>query len=75
VEGLGKWEAYTTAITETLERSHTATAPWTVIRADDKYRARLAAIRAVLSRVDYPGKGRVEPPDPAICGGPDIRHG
>ena len=44
VDGLGKWDAYTDAIKDTLERSHTPTAPWTVIRSDDKRRARIAAI-------------------------------
>lgn len=75
VEGLKKWDAYSAAIRETLDRGHSETAPWTVIRADDKYRARLSAIRAILSRVDYSGKGRIDAPDPAICGGPDIWHG
>jgi polyphosphate kinase len=75
VEGLKKWDDYSAAIRETLDRSHTPHAPWTVVRSDDKYRARLAAIRAVLARVDYAGKGEVALPDPAICGGPDIWHG
>jgi polyphosphate kinase 2 len=75
VEGLGKWEDYSAAIRETLDRSHTASAPWTVVRSDDKYRARLAVIRSILARVDYAGKGTVALPDPAICGGPDIWHG
>ena len=75
VDGLAKWDDYSAAIRETLDRSHTAAAPWTVVRSDDKYRARLAAIRAVLSRVDYGAKGDVDLPDPAICGGPDIWHG
>lgn len=74
VEGLKKWEAYSAAIAETLERSHTVAAPWTVIRSDDKRRARLAVIRAMLSGLDYDGKdhGIVGRPDPAICGGPEI---
>ena len=72
VEGLKKWDAYTDAIAETFERSHTDHAPWTVIRSDDKKRARLAAIRTVLAGLDYVGKGDVAPPDPQICGGPDI---
>jgi polyphosphate kinase 2 len=72
VEGLKKWDAYTAAISETFDRSHTTHAPWTVVRSDDKKRARLAAIRAVLSDVDYKGKGSVAAPDPKICGGPDI---
>jgi polyphosphate kinase 2 len=75
VDGLGKWDDYSAAIRETLLRSHTAVAPWTVIRSDDKYRARLDAIRTILSRVDYRGKGRVAAPDPKITGGPDIWNG
>ena len=73
VEGLAKWDAYSVAIRETLARSHTSAAPWNVIRADDKRRARLAAIRAVLAGADYPGRGPAAGgPDPAICGGPEI---
>lgn len=74
VEGLNRWDAYTSAIDETLTKSHSATAPWTVVRSDDKRRARLAAIRAVLAQVDYAGKDHsiVATPDPAICGGPEI---
>jgi len=45
VEGLSKWDAYTDAIGETLDRTHTDHAPWTVIRSDDKRRARVNAIR------------------------------
>ena len=74
VEGLKRWDAYTTAIGETLERSHTTPAPWTIVRTDDKRRARINAIRSVLSRIDYDGKdpkalGQV---DPLIAGGPDL---
>lgn len=75
VEGLYKWDDYTDAIAHTLEHSH-APAPWTVIRTDDKRRARLAAIAHLLSRLDYEGKDGTAPlePDPAICGGPEIWH-
>lgn len=74
VEGLGRWDAYSDAIAETLALGHTAHAPWTVIRADDKRRARLAVIRAILAPVAYAGKdaGVVGQPDPAICGGPEM---
>lgn len=74
VQGLGKWEAYSTAIRDTLERSHSAHAPWTVIRSDDKRRARLAVIRTILRGMAYPGKDEavVGTPDPLICGGPEI---
>lgn len=76
VEGLAKWDDYTAAIAETLERSHSKAAPWTVIRTDDKRRARLAAIRHVLAQIPYAGRKDdvVGAPDPTICGGPDLWH-
>lgn len=74
VQGLSKWHEYTAAISETFERSHIEEAPWTVVRSDDKKRARLQAIRSVLMNIDYAEKdalavGRI---DGSICGGPDI---
>jgi polyphosphate kinase 2 len=72
VEGLKKWDEYTQAIGETFEATHTDHAPWTILRTDDKKRARLAAIRAVLADVDYKGKGKIKAADAKICGGPDI---
>lgn len=74
VEGLKKWDAYSTAISETFAQTHTEHAPWTIIRSDDKRRARLSGIRAVLSQVDYANKdmkllGNI---DGSICGGPEI---
>ncbi len=76
VDGLSRWDAYSDAIRETFAASHRPRAPWTVIRSDDKYRARLAAIRTVLSQIDYAQKDPAvaSPPDPAIAGGPDIWH-
>ncbi|MCE0504854.1 polyphosphate kinase 2 [Roseivivax sp. GX 12232] len=76
VEGLKKWDAYGAAISETLERSDSPHAPWTVIRSDDKRRARLAAIRHVLTGLDYDQKdpAALGTPDGAICGGRDIWH-
>jgi polyphosphate kinase 2 len=74
IDGLAKWDAYSAAIRETFAASHSAHAPWTVVRADDKKRARLAVIRKVLSAVDYAGKDAavVGLPDPRIVGGPEI---
>ncbi len=74
IEGLEKWDSYTHAIAETFARSHNSDAPWTVIRAEDKYRARLAILQHVLGRLDYPDKSvaAVMPPDPRICGMPAL---
>jgi polyphosphate kinase len=76
IDGLGKWDAYTAAIDETLKESHSKTAPWTVILSDDKKRARITAIQTILHAVDYVGKdadviGKV---DRKICGGPKLRQ-
>ncbi|MEP2642733.1 polyphosphate kinase 2 [Roseobacter sp.] len=74
VKGLQRWDAYSQAISETLAKSHSAQAPWTIVRSDDKRRARLNAIRTVLHGLDYDNKdaraiGQI---DTSICGGPDI---
>ncbi len=74
VEGLKKWDEYSEAITETLSRTDTKHAPWTVIRSDDKKRARVAAIQTVLNAVDYAKKdvkaiGKI---DKKIAGGIDL---
>jgi len=75
IEGLGKWDEYCAAIDETMARCHFDFAPWTVILSDDKKRARIAAIQTVLRAVDFKGKddALIGTPDPAICGGPDLR--
>ena len=74
VEGLNRWDAYSEAIEETFSRSHTETAPWTVIRSDDKRRARISVIRSGLSGIDYDGKDESVAcaPDDKICGGPEM---
>lgn len=74
IAGLDKWDDYSDAIAETLTRTHSGIAPWTVIRADDKRRARLEAIRHVLLSLDYDRDkaAAVGRPDAQICGGPDI---
>ncbi len=76
IDGLGKWDDYSKAIDETMKKTHFKNAPWTVILSDDKKRARIAAVQAVLSRVDYKGKqaGTVGKIDSTICGGPDLRN-
>jgi polyphosphate kinase len=73
VRGLHKWDAYSQAIAEMFQNTHTEHAPWTVIRSDDKRRARLAAIRSVLSQLDYTQKDPKSAcaPDSDIAGDPD----
>ena len=53
LESRKRWEAYTKAKEEVLERTHSDFAPWWVIRANDKKRARLNCISHLLSTVPY----------------------
>ncbi|WP_111768588.1 polyphosphate kinase 2 [Nakamurella deserti] len=61
---LDRWDAYTEAKEAMFFYTDTDTehAPWTVVKSNDKKRARLNAMRHVLSRFDYAGK------DPAAIG-------
>lgn len=67
---LGKWDDYTEAKEAMFFYTDTADAPWTVIKSNDKKRARLNCMRHFLSSVDYPGKDFevVGEPDPLIVG-------
>lgn len=47
------WGEFTQRKYEMLKQTHTSEAPWTVIRADNKHRARLNAIKVILGSVDY----------------------
>lgn len=74
IKGLHLWDAYSEAIETMFERTHNATSPWNVIRSDDKMRARIAAIRLILSQLDYEGKNAnvVQTPNKDICGDPSL---
>lgn len=50
------WEGYTKAKEDVFFYTDTKEAPWTIVKSDDKKRARINAIRYVLSQMDYAGK-------------------
>ncbi|MGY1712747.1 polyphosphate kinase 2 [Geodermatophilus sp. SYSU D00758] len=62
---LDHWDDYTAAKEAMFAATDTGWAPWTVIRSNDKKRARLEAIRYVLCRIPYDGK------DESVVGRPD----
>jgi polyphosphate kinase 2 len=70
---LDKWDAYTEAKEAMFFYTDTAHAPWTVVKSNDKKRARLEAMKWVLSRFDYPDKDHklVGSPDSLIIGSPN----
>jgi polyphosphate kinase 2 len=51
-----KWDDYTRAKEDMFRETHTAEAPWTVVRANDKKRTRLNVMRHLLTSIDYTGK-------------------
>ncbi len=67
-----KWIEYTQAKEAMFFYTDTADAPWTVVKSDDKRRARLNAMQHFLSQLDYPDKDAhiVHGPDPLIVGTP-----
>jgi polyphosphate kinase len=75
---LDKWDDYTEAKEAMFFYTNTADAPWTVIRSDDKKRARLNCMRHYLAALDYPDKDPnvATPPDPNIVHQADhVLHG
>ena len=67
-----KWVEYTQAKEAMFFYTDTADAPWTIIKSDDKKRARLNCLQYFLSALDYPNKDKhvVRGPDPLIVGQP-----
>lgn len=64
-EAIPRFDAYSDAFEQMLMRTSTDWAPWTVIRANDKLRTRLNAIRHVLHAIPYEDK------DEAVIGETD----
>ncbi len=62
---LDKWHEYTAAKEAMFAHTDQAEVPWTVVKSNDKKRARLEALRYVLSSTDYAGK------DSLVVGEPD----
>ena len=65
-----KWDDYTEAKEAMFFYTDTADAPWTIIKSNDKMRARLNCMRHFLSKLPYDGKDKniIKEPDPLIVG-------
>ena len=63
-----RWRAYSDARDAMLLQTHTAIAPWRIVKADNKRLARLNLMRDILSRLHYAGKkNKLVQPDPNIA--------
>ncbi|MDM9626256.1 polyphosphate kinase 2 [Rhizobium sp. S152] len=75
IAALTKWDDYSEKRDRMLKKTHTEFAPWTVVRANDKRRARINLIRHLLLTIDYDAKdkGAIGKLDDKIIGfGPDF---
>ena len=74
LESLDKWDAYTDAKEAMFHHTDSEHAPWTVVKSNDKKRARLEAIKHVLRKFDYEGKDEraIGEPDQALIGPPSV---
>jgi polyphosphate kinase 2 len=53
VQAQDRWDEFTNQKYEMLKRTHTTHSPWTIIRSNDKHRARLNAMKVILNSVPY----------------------
>ena len=75
IEAIEHWKAYSMARNEMLARSHNPTAPWTLVRADNKYLARINIIKDLLDRLNYTDKDKqLLQPDPQIVFAYDVSN-
>lgn len=55
-ESQNLWDEYTLAKFMMLSATHTKAAPWTIVKSDNKKKARINCIKHILNFVDYPNK-------------------
>jgi polyphosphate kinase 2 len=75
VESRARWEAYTKAKEEMLEKTHIPEAPWWIVDAVDKKRARLNCIAHLLGQIPYQEVVRPAVVLPARVRNPDYHRG
>ena len=70
VASLDRWDDYTAARQSMFFNTDTADAPWTIVKSDDKKRARISCIRYFLNQLDYTDKDTsvVYRPDDLVVG-------
>ena len=69
MKGQDLWDKYTHYKELMFSKTHTTFSPWIIVKTNDKRTARLETIRYVLSKLDYPHKGRAKTsllPDPNV---------
>jgi polyphosphate kinase len=75
VQARARWEQYTKAKEAMLERTHIPEAPWWIVDADDKKKARLNCIAHLLSQIPYQEVMHEPVTLPARVRNPDYHRG
>ncbi len=53
-----RWDDFTNTKYDMINQTHSHNAPWTVVRSDDKHKARLEALKTILNSVNYEGRDK-----------------
>lgn len=76
VQAQDRWDEFTSVKYEMLKKTHTSSAPWTVIRSNDKHAARINALRIILNSVPYkrfnPELNFIPDPEVVVSGAREI---
>ncbi len=70
IASLENWDSYSEAKVDMFRSTHNQISPWTVVRANDKRRARLNILQHLLGAIEYDGKDmeKIRSPDRKILG-------
>jgi len=76
IQAQDHWDEFTNAKYEMLKRSHTSSAPWTIVRSNNKHAARLNVLKVILNSVPYkrinPDLDFIPDPDIVVSGAREI---
>ncbi len=56
VQAQDKWDEFTDTKYNMIKQTHSHNAPWTVIRSNDKQKARFEALKVIINSVNYEGR-------------------
>ncbi len=72
------WDQYAIRKFQMLSETNRSNSPWTIIRSDDKKKARINCIKFVLSSMEYadkmPGKYLISDPQIVVSGIDELQH-
>ena len=78
VQAQDRWDEFTNVKYEMLKRTHTSSAPWTIVRSNNKQEARLNVLKVILNSVNYEGRDSdidfIPDPDVVISGSREIER-